>query len=519
MKEKICLSVRRACGTVWGNRGAYALLLFVFALFLFFGRCTPVYWGDDLLYTHVWKEDVSFFRQAFVDAPRVDGIRPLLECMRIHYMYWHGRLPAVFLSFFFGWVGKDVFNVLNAFMFVFLGVLVYWCGNGGRMSSWFRWDVLAFIYLSVWWLYGTVTFLWITGSCNYLWTGCTVLFFLRFYIYGHFGADGAYGSVGPFGTVLFFLLGVLAGATNENAVLAVIVFILSLFWMKRPHRPSAFLLAGFVGLLCGYCIMMGCPGTMHRIPWTFEQFSRQDIVLGDMKESLVPKLEETRAWIAESCRRIEAGDRFGYLSLFSVESNLMDIAKYFVEYLLLVVAVAFGIRFMPDGEEKGLVLRLFGCGLLSVSVLVLSPYMVPDSSLFFLYVLLVCSVYVYDGVIARSGDARVRFLWRYVSVMLLCFFMVTGFLSVRKACVFGTEYAEFLSFVAQNRGRHVVLYVPDGNDRTHFLTYKYVRPFYLYGEYKKDSWIYRSAERYYGLRKLTVYRGYGNRDMLLFAYD
>lgn len=499
-----------------GYRGVCAVFVFVFSFFCLMNFLNPLSWGDDLLYAYVWEPGVSFHRQAYLDGVRVDGWASLFESVRLHYLWWHGRLTAVFLNFWFMWAGKPVFNVLNTLAFLYLGVVVYWCGDGGRISFPSRWKALVFIYLSFWWFFGTMPLLWLSGSCNYLWTACVLLSFLRFYVKDCMDDTGdAYTGYGYGRQTLLFVLGVLAGATNENTVPAVALFILSMSFV-RGRRMSDALVPGFVGLLCGYAVLLFSPGIGHRLFWEFDMFSQDTVNLYDTEKAVDNILSRKKdyAFIAQEIRK---GNFWAYLP-FQIPGNFMRFVETVVRYSLLVVLDVLGVFLDGNRRRKGTHMSLLAVGFLSVFVLTFSPYVMNASSLFFLCILLAVLTGVRDVLVGGKDQRMALHIENFMCVMLFLVFAVTACFSVRKAYADKMDYDRFERFVTANRGKHIVMYVPRTDEKVKYLTCRYVMPFYSYLDYKDGNWTYQSAVRYYGIGRLTVYRHPEHDGMLLFVY-
>lgn len=239
---------------------AAAIVAAMFALFLIFNMFSG-YAADDYLY---------FFKYAghnLKGVPqRLTGIGDIIAGMKVHYNVCNGRIPAHFMLQLFTLFGKNVFNVCNSLMFVFLGLLIYRHAN---IKGGLNIPLLIFVFAFEW--LGThlpaTVYLWFSGAFNYLWTTTFILAFMLIYrdyaIYGE--RPGRKNE-----TVLCALAlmgGILAGWSNENvgcAVILAIVLFLVYYKSKKlsicPHH-----IFGLVGSIAGYLILMLAPGNRVRL--------------------------------------------------------------------------------------------------------------------------------------------------------------------------------------------------------------------------------------------------------------
>jgi hypothetical protein len=111
----------------------------------------------------------------------------------------------------------------------------------------------------VWW---GENFLWLTGSCFYVWP--IILFFLvplRKKI-----LDKEYRINIPL-SILYFILGLLAGLSYENAAAALFFLLIVYVVAKVLHKETfaLFELLGLAGFLAGFIILITAPGNYARL--------------------------------------------------------------------------------------------------------------------------------------------------------------------------------------------------------------------------------------------------------------
>mgnify|MGYP003306778664 FL=1 len=101
--------------------------------------------------------------------------------------------------------------------------------------------------------------IWLIGSCNYLWTTVIILSFLLMYREKDKKKDTVVLTLG------MFLLGVIAGWTNENTAFGLIVVTaLSMFAYKGKNKLPKYKIGGLVGTITGFVTMILAPGNYVR---------------------------------------------------------------------------------------------------------------------------------------------------------------------------------------------------------------------------------------------------------------
>lgn len=248
------------------NKKALASFAGIFLFLYILNYLTPMCFGDDYLYSFIWQGQPMFVPLG-EDVPRVSSWNDLFVSQKSHYLTWGGRTVAHILAQLFLWIGKDVFNFLNAFVGTLLVAEIYWCINRGRVTWHFKPGTVCWIFFVLWAFttgFSTV-FFWLTAACNYLWTTAILIGFMipyiKRYYYFDSGTDNNFLS-----TVGMFVFGVVAGWTNENSVCWVILLlILFIFVYCKKQRIKNWMYAGLIGLIIGYAMLMLAPGNMVRL--------------------------------------------------------------------------------------------------------------------------------------------------------------------------------------------------------------------------------------------------------------
>lgn len=171
-----------------------------------------------------------------------------------HYFHFNGRfIVHCFVQLFAGLTGKGIFNVLNALMFV---TLLYAIGlvTTSDKNDRFKVIVLSFVLLFFLMPGFKYVFLWLSGSCNYLWTGTAILFFIYLMEKDQFSVQSR---------LLLFAIGIFCGWSNEALALGLGASYFLYFFFNRKEFTShrKWLMIGF-GL--GLVALVLSPGALGR---------------------------------------------------------------------------------------------------------------------------------------------------------------------------------------------------------------------------------------------------------------
>ena len=145
-----------------------AFLLVVAVVMYFFNRFTPIFCDD-------WHYCFIFGTQTPIRT-----IGDIFVSQWHHYFeFTNGRVVAhFFVQLFDGILGKGLFNVFNAIFFaLFLYALAVTTSRD--KSQYYKIMSVAFILILLVMTGFKYVFLWMSGSCNYLWMAILLLFFFR----------------------------------------------------------------------------------------------------------------------------------------------------------------------------------------------------------------------------------------------------------------------------------------------------------------------------------------------------
>ena len=211
--------------------------------------------------TPLMADDFSYTFSRATGHP-ITGIPDIFFSQVNHYFTWGGRSVVHFLAQFFLLLGKPVFNVLNACVYILTTLLMYFMANGRK-------PVNIPLYISIHialWLFNPVygqTILWLVGSCNYLWGAAIILSLLlpvRLYMEREF-------SLPKLLIPLFLVMGVTAGWCNENTSGAAVLFVLiAIVYLKILKRKiPLWIFSALLGLITGFLFMILAPGNYTRM--------------------------------------------------------------------------------------------------------------------------------------------------------------------------------------------------------------------------------------------------------------
>ena len=171
------------------------------------------------------------------------------------YMTWNGRSIAHIIDRTFLMLPKFIFNIANSLVFVYFIRLIYRNIKGNADKDNIVIFSLVFMSIFLFVPFFGQTILWETGSCNYLWMMTIILQFLLFFRNNS--------NINPF---LLFLLGILAGWSNENTggaciMIAIMLTIYHYFSNKKINKSLVF---GIAGACIGFLILVLAPGNAIR---------------------------------------------------------------------------------------------------------------------------------------------------------------------------------------------------------------------------------------------------------------
>ena len=192
------------------------------------------------------------------NGERITNLLDIITSQINHYFTWGGRSVAHSLAQFFLMFPKWIFNLLNSVIYVVLVYLIY---LHVKMDKEDKPLMLLLIHFALWFLIPTFgqTAIWLTGSCNYLWTMTIMLLFLYLV-----RKDLNEHSI--LKNIAILLLGIIAGWTNENTSFGLITAIVGFMILEKyKHKKiSSYQKCALLGNIIGFIILIIAPGNFIR---------------------------------------------------------------------------------------------------------------------------------------------------------------------------------------------------------------------------------------------------------------
>ena len=247
------------------SKKSILILLLIFCLMWFLNLMTPLI-ADDYLSAFALPARFSMSDILQEELKRLDGFQDFFNNIISYYMGWGGRVPGGIPVGIFVLIGKEYFNPVNAFMFILLIMEIYWISHEGKITLGFDSSYLVWIFF-VLWTFNIVffdTFLWLGGSCNYLWMLIVVLAFLIPYVQNYYSGKSLTNDTIKL-RVGMFVLGILAGWSHETTTCWIIaVLFYWLYCCQKNKALQSWQISGLVGLCIGYVLLIFAPGNYSR---------------------------------------------------------------------------------------------------------------------------------------------------------------------------------------------------------------------------------------------------------------
>lgn len=208
--------------------------------------------------TPILADDYSYSLN--VDDSKIDNIMDVLNYQWWHYFNWGGRTVAHTIAQVFLLLPKIIFNIINPLVYVGIIYLIYQQAKGKTQED--KPEILLLIHLALWFLLPTYgqTCIWLIGSCNYLWTTVIILFFVSRFRNFEQQKDSI------IKIIAMFLLGVIAGWTNENTSFGMLVIICGFLFVQKKSKQKIhkWEISGLIGAILGFLILILAPGNFER---------------------------------------------------------------------------------------------------------------------------------------------------------------------------------------------------------------------------------------------------------------
>lgn len=195
---------------------------------------------------------------------KLTGIIDIYNYQIWHYFNWGGRTIAHTFAQTLLMFPKTIFNIVNSIIYTCLVYLIYLHGKLNRKEKYSSNSYLILlIHLILWFIIPVFgqSFIWLIGSCNYLWTTVIVLYFLL--LFRKDEQESKWYKI-----TFIFLISLLAGWTNENTSAGLIVILFSTLIIDKITTKKWNLtktkIAGIIGSIIGFILMICAPGNFVR---------------------------------------------------------------------------------------------------------------------------------------------------------------------------------------------------------------------------------------------------------------
>lgn len=280
-----------------------------------------------------------------------------------HYLNWSGRLVADYSSSFILLFYKN--HLISSVIIAFISTLECYLIAAipcKILNMQFSTKKLTFLFV-VYWVsnpsLGHINF-WIVGACNYLIT--TTLVLLLLYVYVIF-KDGVKNRYLP----IFFFLGLVAGCSNENMGISLLLFLVSIVCFYKYFKISfdkKLLLIVFIGSILGTLTLILAPGNYERLS-DYESWNTLSLL-----EKIILHIRRTGFFVPKLFKLV--------------------LIVYLFYFVITVTRLG---KIWPSDKQIVLSIIFLFTSCFAVAVMVFSPYIIPRSlagSFVFLLLALSC---------------------------------------------------------------------------------------------------------------------------------
>ncbi|MDI3184642.1 DUF3329 domain-containing protein [Pseudomonas paracarnis] len=314
-----------------------------------------------------------------------------LDAQLVHYMGWSGRIVTNFISsYLLNLLPHFAYETVNAFVFTLLifFVSIMPASIDGEKS---KTSALALLLIfSLYWIANPAlgeTSFWIVGSTNYLWTSMFVsgYFVFIFRMLGKVcGAkESFYASV----------LGFLAGCSNENTSVVVVLITIFMVFSEKNKRASLY---GLAGSIVGAAVLILSPGNKSR------------------SNSFVE-------W--KSLSFLEKFDLHFYERFPAIMSSYWQVYLVFVVSILAVLFIA-----KPNKKQLLYAVVFFVGAILANAAFVASPYVPARAGNGALVLMLIALSFVVGGLLNSAERLKKLIYVSAVSCFILVYFVPSYYL-------------------------------------------------------------------------------------------
>lgn len=241
-------------------------------------NCYYPLFAEDWDYSFCWNPQSD-------DPNRISSFSDIIKSQYLHYQYWGGRTIAHILAHILLWIGPGWHDLLNTLAFVALCFTIYRLVNmqGGIKISLFILIFIVFYLSQPTFIINTI---WLTYSCNYMWTLLIVILFI--YPYCSFYLLGKAIESNALVNLLFLFGGIISGWSTENMSITLIFFIIMIIGMMKfleGYKIPIYIYIGLAGAIIGCLLLYLAPGNYVRLESShpYDIFSVDGFVVSSKK--------------------------------------------------------------------------------------------------------------------------------------------------------------------------------------------------------------------------------------------
>ena len=231
------------------NKTIIGLVIIIWIVMFILNHMT-VMLVDDYIYSFSFTENNA----------RITSLTQIISSMAVHYYTMNGRIVVHTIVHILLMLPPWIFDIINAMMFCLLCYVIYGYAWRTRRNA-----HNAFIFLMVFFLlclfvpsFGEV-FLWLTGSCNYLWSTTFLLLYLQ-PVHNDFSKEHT-----KLFWIIYILLGFCMGNLVETTSFAAIgyYFLWVIYKLLRKEKIKVWKLLPMATMIFGYLFMLFSPATQE----------------------------------------------------------------------------------------------------------------------------------------------------------------------------------------------------------------------------------------------------------------
>jgi len=214
----------------------------------------------------------DYSKISYLKVFKIDQFNSVLKMSKQTYLTWNPRIGDYFFSYLSVWLGDEIFNILNTIITISLAVILFVIANGKRPNIYSFRDYFSLLFIffayTMFCTKTKETLFWLSGATNYLWGAWLLFIFLIPYRY--LMTEKNFIKNTTLSSSIIFLIGFMAGQTNENSVPIIFILIIILFFylVKTKKNIPGWYYFGFTGFFLGMIIFFSSPGLHARMKFS-----------------------------------------------------------------------------------------------------------------------------------------------------------------------------------------------------------------------------------------------------------